>query len=63
MEKHRSLKNAVLKIYGLRIQKLERSLHGLLYKDSSTRIKEFIVDYVEEFGEVNQSGKLVAKNL
>ena len=42
MEKHKSLKNGILKIYGLRIQKLERRLHDLLYKDSSTRIREFI---------------------
>ncbi|WP_430410443.1 Crp/Fnr family transcriptional regulator [Kordia sp.] len=63
MEKHQSLKNGVLKIYGLRIQKLERRLHDLLYKDSSTRIKEFITDYLEEFGEVNKDGKSIAKNL
>ena len=31
MEKHKSLKNGVLKVYGLRIQKLERRLHDLLY--------------------------------
>ena len=53
MEKHKSLKNGVLKIYGLRIQKLERRLHDLLYKDSATRIREFISDYLEDFGEVN----------
>ncbi len=63
MEKHKSLKNGVLKIYGLRIQKLERRLHNLLYKDSTTRIKEFITDYLVEFGETNESGKLMAKNL
>jgi CRP/FNR family transcriptional regulator len=63
MEKHKSLKNGVLKIYGLRIQKLERRLHDLLYKDSATRIKEFILDYLEEFGETNEEGKLMAKNL
>lgn len=63
MEKHKSLKNGVLKIYGLRIKKLERRLHDLLFKDSSTRIKEFIIDYIEEFGETNETGKLVAKNL
>ena len=63
MEKHRSLKNGVLKIYGLRIQKLERRLHNLLYKDSTTRIKEFIIDYLEEFGETNEAGQLSAKNL
>lgn len=63
MEKHKSLKNGVLKIYGLRIQKLERRLHDLLHKDSTTRIKEFIIDYINEFGEENEDGKMVAKNL
>ncbi len=63
MEKHKSLKNGILKIYGLRIKKLERRLNDLLYKDSPTRIKEFITDYLEEFGDADQSGKLVAKNL
>ena len=63
MEKHKSLKNGVLKIYGLRIQKLERRLHDLLYKDSTTRIKEFITDYLEEFGEINENGTSTAKNL
>jgi CRP/FNR family cyclic AMP-dependent transcriptional regulator len=63
MEKHKSLKNGVLKLYGLRIKKLERRLHDLLYKDSSTRIKEFVEDYIEEFGEKNEEGRLTAKNL
>ena len=63
MEKHKSLKNGVLKIYGLRIKKLERRLSDLLYKDSATRIKEFIFQYVEEFGEENESNQIVAKNL
>jgi len=63
MEKHKSLKNGVLKLYGFRIKKLERRLHDLLYKDSPTRIKEFIIDYIEEFGETDKTGKLIAKNL
>lgn len=63
MERHKSLKNGVLKVYGLRIQKLERRLHDLLYKDSATRIKEFISDYLEEFGEKNEAGISRAKNL
>ena len=63
MEKHKSLKNGVLKIYGLRIKKLELRLSDLLYKDSATRIKEFIIKYVEEFGEEKETGKLVANNL
>lgn len=63
MEKHKSLKNRVLKVYGTRIKKLERRLHDLLYKDSNTRIKEFVTDYLNEFGEEDEDGVLVAKNL
>ena len=63
MQKHESLKNGVLKIYGTRIKRLERKLHDLLYKDSHVRIKEFITDYVSEFGVSNEEGNLVAKNL
>jgi len=50
-------------VFGLRIQKLERKLHDLLYKDSTTRIREFISDYLEEFGKTKYTGKRVAKNL
>ncbi len=62
MDKHQSLKNGVLKVYGLRIKKLERRLHDLLYKDSTTRITEFITDYIKEFGE-EKKGIVTAKNL
>lgn len=63
MEKHKTLKNGLLKVYGLRIKKLERRLSDLLYKDSATRIEEFILEYVEEFGETNEEGQRVAKKL
>ena len=63
MEKHKSLKNGVIKVYGLRIKKLERRLHDLLYKDSTTRIQEFVSDYLEELGEEDETGRFVAKNL
>ncbi len=62
MEKHKSLKNGVLKVYGLRIKKLERRLRDLLYKDSAARITEFIMDYINEFGE-NENDRIIAKNL
>jgi len=51
MQKHKSLKNGLFKIYGIRIHKLERRLQDLLYKDSNQRIKEFVIDYAKEFGE------------
>ncbi len=63
MDKHKSLKNEIFKIYGLRIQKLERRLDNLLYKDCTTRIREFISEYLEEFGEVSEDGNVIAKNL
>ena len=50
MDKHSSLKNNILKLNGFRIKKLERKLEDLLYKDSKTRIKEYIFDYISEFG-------------
>jgi len=62
MIKHKSLKNGILKIYGLRIKKLERRLSDLLYKDSTTRIKEFVLEYIEYFGEENESNQVIAKN-
>ena len=62
MEKHKSLKNGIFKIYGLRIKKLERRLEDLLYKDSKTRITDFVYAYVEEFGE-DKLDRLEAKNL
>lgn len=62
MQNHSGLKNNVLKIYGLRIKKLERRLNDLLYKDSVTRITEFITDYIDEFGE-EENGRMIAKNL
>ena len=62
MEKHKSQKNGIIKIYGLRIRKLERRLQNLLYKDSTTRIKEFIVDYITEHGEI-ENNKIVAYHL
>ncbi len=57
-----SLKNDLLKFNGLRIRKLERRLSDLLYKDSKSRIKEYVLDYIEEFGEKN-GDKIQAKNL
>jgi len=62
MEKHNSLKNNVFKVYGTRIKKLERRLNDLVYKDSSTRICEFINDYMIEFGEIHEN-RIIARNL
>lgn len=62
IEEHKSLKNGLLKIYGLRIKKLERRLQDLLYKESKVRISEFIYSYIKEFG-TEKEGFLIAKKL
>ena len=62
IEKHKSLKNGLLKIYGLRIRKLETRLQDLLYKDSKTRISDFIKMYIAAFGE-HKADRIEAKNL
>lgn len=62
MNNHSSLKNGVLKVYGIRIKRLERRLQDLLYKDSAKRISEFVFAYIKEFGK-EQNGTVTAKNL
>jgi len=62
LNKYSSLKNQLLKLHGLRIRRLQRNLEDLLYKDSETRIKEYILNYIKKFGR-QKDGKLVAKNL
>ncbi len=62
LEKHDSLKNQLIKLHGLKIRKLQRNLEDLLYKDSETRIKEYVISYIKEFGK-EKDGVLVAKNI
>ncbi len=62
LEKYSSLKNQLLKLQGLKIKKLQRNLEDLLYKDSETRIREFVLKYIEEFGK-EKEGVIRAKNL
>lgn len=62
LEKFKSVKNQLLKLQGLRIRKLQRNLEDLLYKNSETRIREFILNYISEFGK-EKEGVLIAKNL
>jgi len=62
MEKHVSMKNELLKLSGFRIKKLQNRVEDLLYKDSETRIKEYVIRYIKEFGE-RKEGKIVAQKL
>ena len=61
MEQNNALKIEIYKIMGLRIKRLERRLESIIYKDSRTRIIEFLEDFLREYGEEIE-GKWQAKN-
>lgn len=62
MEENRQLNNYIFKLAGLRIQKLERKLESLIYKNAESRIQEFIKDYIMKFGKPEHDF-FVAKHL
>lgn len=40
----------IIKLIGLRLQKIERKLESLVFKDSYHRITDFLIDYAEDYG-------------
>lgn len=52
MEKYTSLKNSIIKIQNFRIKRLEARLSDLIYKDSEARIRDFIIEFIKEYGKV-----------
>ena len=40
----------ITKLIGLKLQKVERDLESLIFKDSSTRVRNFLVSYADEYG-------------
>ncbi|MFY0600717.1 MAG: Crp/Fnr family transcriptional regulator [Cyclobacteriaceae bacterium] len=51
MEQYPKLHNSVLKIAGLKFQRIERRLDDILYKDAEARITDFLIDFVKENAE------------
>ncbi len=62
----RENKEFSLKIYkfiGFRFKKLERRLQLLLFKDTKTRLKEYLKELAEDFGYTNQiSGDIIIRH-
>ena len=56
------LNNYIFKLAGDRIKRLERNLSSLICKKAKTRIEDFIIDYVEDFG-IETGDFFIAKNL
>lgn len=58
-------KNLSLKIYkfiGLRLKRLERRLELLLFKDSRTRLLEYLVELEKDFGQALANGDVLIKH-
>ncbi|MDH7446222.1 Crp/Fnr family transcriptional regulator [Aquimarina sp. 2201CG14-23] len=56
------LKKNMFKAYVARIKKLEQRLGAIASNDSATRINDFILNYISEFGQ-QQNRRVIAKNL
>lgn len=60
-DKEFSLK--IYKFIGFRFKKLERRLQLLLFKDTKTRLKEYLKELAEDFGYTNQiSGDMIIRH-
>lgn len=62
IERYPKLHSSIFKISGLKFRKIERRLDDILYKDAETRIRDFIIDFVNENG-VDEDGVKSVKNI
>ncbi len=51
MEKNKTLNNHILKLSGLKIKKLENRLEDIIFKTAEVRIREFVQNFVRQYGE------------
>ena len=61
MMQNKALNIAMYKLIGLRLRKVEAKLATIIYKDSSTRIIDFLKELSRDFGK-QKEGSLVVKN-
>ena len=56
MLENADLRTEIFKQIGTRIKKVENRLLSMFFKDAATRIREFIADFVKEFGKESPAG-------
>ena len=61
MMKNKSFNVAIYKLIGFRLRKVESKLASIMFKDSSTRIVDFLKELSRDFGK-QKEGSLVIKN-
>ncbi|MGX1931022.1 Crp/Fnr family transcriptional regulator [Flagellimonas sp. 2504JD4-2] len=62
MKNNPLLNEYIFGVASIRLNKMEKALESILYKDAQTRIKDFIKDYIEDLGD-EKGGSMIAKNL
>ena len=62
MLENRNLSLKIYKFIGLRIKRLERSLERLIFKDSRTRLLEFLNDLKTDFGKELENGEILIRH-
>ena len=50
------------KLIGFRLRRTERKLNALIFKDSATRISEFVKDLAEDYGKKIANGEILVKH-
>ncbi|MCF6223397.1 MAG: Crp/Fnr family transcriptional regulator [Flavobacteriaceae bacterium] len=62
MLENRRLSLKIYKFIGIRLRRLERRLELLLFKDSRTRLIEYLVELEKEYGQVLANGDTLIKH-
>lgn len=61
MMRNKAFNIAIYKLIGFRLRKLETKLSGIIFKDSTTRIVDFLKEMAQDFGK-EEAGQRVMKN-
>jgi CRP-like cAMP-binding protein len=61
MMRNKAFNSAVYKLIGFRLRKLETKLSSIIFKDSSTRMVDFLKEMAQDFGK-ESDGQIVVKN-
>lgn len=61
MMRNKAFNMAIYKLIGFRLRKLETKLSSIIFKDSSTRIVDFLKELSQDFGK-EKEGQILVKN-
>lgn len=62
LEKNHALNNEINKMMGSKMIRLHRRIESIVFKDSKTRVQEFLNDLKNDYGQQDENGNIVVKN-